>query len=479
MLSKTLLSVGALLAQAQAETVLGVTVFSRHGDRTSKHYKGYTLTNLGVQQNFRVGSDYRDTYISSDSSKQILGISEDKVVNSQIFATAPDQTVLLNTASAFLQGLYPPLGDINPQISTQTLNNGTNYTNPLNGYQYVVLHGEDDESPDTIWLKGDEECPAVTKSMKAFKQSTEFKERDAATKTFYEGFWDIMQSVYDYKQENLTYANAYDIFDLINVANIHNETSAGNVTEEELFQLRTLADSNEFGLAYNRTDPARSIGAQTLAGAVVNQLNETVSGKGKLKFSFMAGSYDTFLAFFGLTNLTSVSPDFFGLPDYASTMSFEVFTTENVTAFPSNTDDLRVRFLFRNGSDAGEPMRAYPLFGKSEDSLSWSDFLSSMEGVAIRTPQQWCSTCQSDLLFCQAYSAESNGAQTSNEKKSSAGMSNAVAGVIGAMVTLGVVAIAGAAAFLIMRRRRASPAVAPVTSTTEGKGSHRSDSESA
>lgn len=29
------------------ETVLGITVFSRHGDRTSKHYKGYTLTNLG------------------------------------------------------------------------------------------------------------------------------------------------------------------------------------------------------------------------------------------------------------------------------------------------------------------------------------------------------------------------------------------------------------------------------------------------
>ncbi|BCS18787.1 uncharacterized protein APUU_11615A [Aspergillus puulaauensis] len=85
------------------------------------------LTNLGLQQNFQVGSDYRDLYISSDSPKQILGISEDKYVLSQTSASAPDELVLLNTATAFLQGRYPPL---DASFASQSLNNGTNYTKP-------------------------------------------------------------------------------------------------------------------------------------------------------------------------------------------------------------------------------------------------------------------------------------------------------------------------------------------------------------
>ena len=157
-----------------------------------------------MQQNFQVGGDYRSLYVASNSSKQILGIAEDKVINSQIFATAPDQSVLLNTATAFLQGLYPPLEGINSQIASQTLNNGSTYVNPLNGYQYVVLHGEENESPNTIWLKGDESCPTATKSSNAFKKSAEFQSREKATKSFYNSFWEIMQNVYDYSPSNMT-----------------------------------------------------------------------------------------------------------------------------------------------------------------------------------------------------------------------------------------------------------------------------------
>jgi hypothetical protein len=426
---------------------------------SSKHYPGYSLTNLGVQQNFQVGSDYRELYISSGSPKQILGISENKVVNSQLFATAPDQQVLLNTATAFLQGLYPPLEGLDPEISSQTLNNGSTYTNPLNGYQYVALHGEEAESPDTIWLKGDESCPAAAASAKNFEKSVEFQTREEETKSFYESFWDVLKSVYDYSPADLTYKNAYDIFDLLNVASIHNASSAGNVTDEELFQLRTLADSAEFGLRYNSSEAARSMGGQTFAGAILDQLNQTVTSQGKLKCSFLAGSYDTFLAFFGLSKLTSVSPGFFGLPDYASTMSFELFTPKNVGSFPSTTDDIRVRFLFRNGSDEGAPLRAFPLFGKSEESMSWSDFVSSMRDIAITSAEEWCNACQSDLLFCSAYNTASASTTPGDHK----GMSNAVAGVIGALVTLGVVAFIGASTFFLLRRRSARKT--PVTTT--------------
>lgn len=423
-----------------------------------------------------MGSDYRQRYISSDSPKQILGISENKVVNSQLFATAPDQTVLLNTATAFLQGLYPPLEELEAEISSQTLNNGSTYTAPLNGYQYVVLHGEEEESPDTIWLKGDESCPTARTSMKTFENSAEFKKREEETKSFYESFWDILQKVYDYEYRHLSYKNAYDIFDLLNVASIHNASMAGNVTVEELFQLRTLADSAEFGFRYSENEPGRAIGGETFAGAVLDQLNEIVSSKGKLKFAFLAGSYDTFLSFFGLSKLTSASPDFFGLPDYASTMSFELFTETDVEEFPSTTDDLRVRFLFRNGSDDGAPLRRFNLFESSEESMSWADFVSSMTDIAITSAEEWCRICQSDLLFCSAYNKASVSAVPSEHK----GMSTAVAGVIGAMTTLGAVMLIGAIAFVLIRRRSARQAPVATTQVPFDKRSvYSSGSESA
>lgn len=422
---------------------------------------------------FSVGSDYRSRYISSDSDKQILGISADKVKQSQIFASAPDQEVLLNTANSFLQGLYPPLEDA--KIASETLVNGSKVIAPLNGYQYIVLHGEEATAPDTIWLKGDENCPSTIKSQDSFAESKEFKELDEKTKPFYKKFYDILKDVYDYTPEKMSYENAYDIFDLINVAHIHNISSAADkVSDEDLFQLRTLADSAEFGVAYSSSEPERAMGGKTFAGAVLNQLNQTVSGKGKLKFSLLAGSYDTFQSFFGISKLIDLDTNFYGLPEYASTMSFELFTSQNVKEFPSNTDDLRVRFLFRNGSNPDSQPRPFPLFGKSEDSMSWSEFVSSMTEISVTTAQQWCNTCQSDLLFCAAYSAQ-DAVKTSSS--GSSGISNAVAGVIGAMVTLAVFAIIGAVAFFAKRSRRASPAVSHENVVVEGKGSDYSHSD--
>ncbi|GKT47540.1 tether containing UBX domain for glut4 [Colletotrichum spaethianum] len=469
MLSKTALIGSFLAGSAVAETVHGVLVFSRHGDRTTKHYGAQSLTSLGAQQCFEVGSDYRSRYLESNSPRRILDISEDKYVSSQVYASAPDQGILLNTATAFLQGLYPPLVDLNVQIATSTLNNGSTSTSPLNGYQYVLLHGENSNSPDTIWIKGDDGCPANAAAYKSFEASQEFQTRVAATKDFYAGFYDVLESVYDYKPENMTYKNAYDIFDLVNVARIHNSTSlARNVTDEELLQLRTLADSAEFGYNFNASQSDRSIHARTLTAGILAQLNQTVASEGKLKFSLLSGSYDTFLAFFGLTDLIAVSDDFYGLPDYASTMAFEL-VSDDATAFPADVDaDLRVRFLFQNGT-SGE-LITFPLFGTGEETILWPRFVSEMQERAISTVEEWCSACSSLVSFCAAYQDEATGSGTN----SSRGMSNAVAGVIGAAVTLGVVALAGGIALFYLKRRR-STAVAAVHGTAAEKSSLHSE----
>jgi prostatic aicd phosphatase len=392
-------------------------------------------------------------------------------VPSQVYATAPDEKVLTNAATAFLQGLYPPLESVNPQLAIQTINNGSSTQNPLTGYQYVFLHGADANSPDAIWIKGDNGCPALTTASESFEDSSDFRAKLDSTKSFYNGFWDLLNGVYDYMPEKLNYAKAYDIFDLINVASVHNTSLPRNVTGEDLFQLRTLADSAEFAHNFNASQPARSIGGQTLTGAILNQLNQTVTTKGKLKFSLLAISYDSFLAFFGLSNLTSASPDFFGLPDYASTMAFDLFTPENTTSFPADINTLNVRFLFRNGSSGA--LRPFPLFGRSEESITWTEFAKEMKNRAITDVRQWCQACSSTEPFCAAYTTTSAHDSTTTK----GGMSNAVAGVIGAMVTLGVLAICGALALVLLRRRKGK-AVATMP-TEKARSSSGSESESA
>ncbi|KAL3478274.1 histidine phosphatase superfamily [Aspergillus californicus] len=444
---------GGFVSSVTAETILGVTVYSRHGDRTSKHYPGYMLTNLGLQQNYQVGSDYRDLYISSTSPKRILGISETKYHPTEVFGYAPDEPVLLNTATAFLQGLYPPLDTLDDEISSQSLNNGSSYTNPLHGYQYVVLHGEEKESPDTIWIKGDDECAAVTDIVDTFTASAEYTELLDSTRSFYESFWPLLGDVYDYTEADLSYENAYDIFDLLHTANIHNASMNGTVSEEDLFQLRTLADGHEYRSNFNPSTPDTAIGARTLSQAILSHLNETVTSQGRTKFSLLAGSYDTMLAFFGLMELPSASGDFYGLPEYASTMAFELFAeSDEVASFPDDSEDLKVRFLFRNGSDAGAGLRPFALFGGEDEVLSWSSFVTQMQSRAISTVAEWCDVCKSTQGFCLAETAD----LTATERGSGGGgISNAVAGLIGSVVTLAVIGVGvGAGTFLLRRRKR-------------------------
>ncbi|KAK0753706.1 histidine phosphatase superfamily [Schizothecium vesticola] len=438
--SATLLSL--LAGTAVAETVHGVVVFTRHGDRTTKHYGAQSLTSLGATQNFQVGSDYRVRYLAAGSPHQIAGISESKYISSQIYATAPNSGILLNTATAFLQGLYPPLVDLAP--ASQILSNGTKSTSPLNGYQYVTLQGVKDNSPDTIWIKGDESCPTLDASLSALESSPHFTSLVASTRPFYESFYPALQSVSSIRSpSSLSFASAYDIFDLLNVARIHNTSTTASISDANFFQLRTLADAAEFAHSYDAADAARSTGARTFAGAVLAQLTKTVTSAGALKFSLLAGSYDTFLGFAGLADLTAASADFFGLPEYASTMAFELFSAAGGSTGVLSKDDLHVRFLFRNGTEGA--LTAFPLFGGKEESLGWAEFEREMQARAITTVEGWCSACRSEVDFCKVYGEVG--------AKKEGGMSTAVAGVVGAAVTLGVVALVGGFVFMMVRRR--------------------------
>lgn len=217
-------------------------------------------------------------------------------------------------------------------------------------------------------------------------------------------------------------------------------------------RLHSLADAHEWGLAYNESesaaDNARAVSAMVLAGEIVEFLNQTITGKGKQKVGIQFGAYATFASFFGLADLSTAHPELRAVVDYASSMTFELFTNASTTVSSADypaADELYVRFLFSNGtaSEDAEPT-AYALFGNDHDVISWNDFTAGMNKFAISSTERWCDVCSNTDGACAAYATDdsSNGdasTASSSKKESSNGLSPVVNGVIGAMVTLAVV----------------------------------------
>ena len=183
-----------------------------------------------------------------------------------------------------------------------------------------------------------------------------------------------------------------------------------------------------------------------LAGEILQFLNSTITTPGSPTLGVQFGAYASFLSFFGLANLTATSPNFYGIPDYASVMIFELFTPNGGTTSSSgipSPDELQIRFLFHNGttSNISDPV-VFPLFGGSATSLSWNDFVTQMNSFAVSTTEQWCTMCGNTTGQCAGYSSSGNGSGSSAAASSSEGghgMSAAIGGVIGAFVTLAVI----------------------------------------
>jgi hypothetical protein len=232
---------------------------------------------------------------------------------------------------------------------------------------------------------------------------------------------------------------------------IHNSSipSDNLLTPEAVFQLQTLADNHEYNLAYNSTEPIRAIAGRVLAAQIIQQLNMTITGKSKSQIGIQFGAYASFLSFFGLAQLPAVSDNFTGIVDYASSMTFELVTNATVTStsYPSN-DQISVRFLFSNGTVSEHPLTPYPLFGQSETVLPWNTFLDQMNKFAIGDQADWCTKCGNSTGVCASTATSSPSASPSATSSSGGDISKAVAGVIGALLTLAV--ILGAEALIML-----------------------------
>ncbi len=481
----------ALPLSHAAETILGVYIFSRHGDRTAKSTPPANLTELGYEEVFTSGTYFRNRYVASNATSRIAGINSDLVRQSQITASAPLDTVLMNSAQGFLQGLYPPVGSIR---GSTPLRNGTTVQTPLNGYQLIPLQTvtSGTGSEDSAWLQGSSNCAKALVSSNGYYTSPEYTNLLTTTADFYKSLSPLVNNTFSLN--DVSFKNAYTsklfllrpyhlltrtdsllpVYDLLNVASIHNSTisfpPSDLYTPSSALQARTLADTHEWNLAYNVSDSIRAITGATLAGQVLQALNNTITGAGKSKINIQFGAYAGFQSFFGLAQLPQVNADFYGVPDYTSTMTFELFTNGPATPFPAAAD-INVRFLFHNGttSPASEP-KTYPLFGQQETTIPWNTFVDSMNKFAIGSQAQWCQACGNSTAVC-ATVAKNPTSSRQADASSSGGLSTAVAGVIGAMVTLAVILGLEALVMLVAGLRLVSKKrlAAPVEGSLGGK----------
>ena len=363
-------SLVTLISLSHAETLHAVVTVQRHGDRTVKSKPPTKLTPLGQLQCHDAGSFYRQRYLIV-GPKRIDGISTSSFDAKQVYAMAPDQPLLVTSGQAFLQGLYPPVKPVGRPVK---LANGQTVNDPVNGLQYTTLHSISVSDTDTIWLKADDNCPNFEIQSNEYLGSPEYVRLSGETDKFYQSLKrDYLNGVF--KERDIGYQNAYNIFDYINVGSLHNETISSKLSRGELSRLRVLADRHEWAMNANVSEehPALTISGRGLGQKIANQLETNLMSLGKEnKFTLMMSSYDAFMAFFSHVGLTSVSPDFMGLPNYAASMVFELYSTSKSNAKYPPPDELNVRFLFRNGTDSNVPLQEFPIFGK--DNLPWLSF---------------------------------------------------------------------------------------------------------
>ncbi|MCJ1224827.1 hypothetical protein MMC12_001473 [Toensbergia leucococca] len=455
-----------ILAQTDidySETIWTSVVFTRHGDRTPLILPELTtLTALGAQQLLSAGKLFRSRYIDTPGgplaqSLAINGLSTNELDNDQVSVMSTVDQFTSASAQAFMQGLYPPYSQ------ASTLTNGSKIDYPVGGYQYPQIYTASALDQSSIWISGQVNCPAYDNSGTDYFSNPEFIETERLTEDFYESFeQDILLG--EFSDATANYYAAYEIFDYLNYGYTHNQTIRDHLSFADLTQARILADQWEYAVNGNVSasgsfpgDRIRTIAGQTMAAEVLGSLIynfETGGEQDKLNLFF--GSFEPMVSFAALAQLPQANSDFYGLPDFGSSMVFEMFSiiSNNSEVYP-DTQDLSVRFLFRNGTNSSSDLTAYPLFGRSasEAVMSLEDFAQGMKSILLGSIGDWCNVCLSSAVFCPSYTNSTSSSGSVNETESSPaisyGIRPAVAGVIGAIVALAVVGLVLAAAMLV------------------------------
>ncbi|KAJ5098372.1 Histidine phosphatase superfamily clade-2 [Penicillium argentinense] len=455
---------GLATAQQYTETVWGVFAYTTYGDSTPSVMGSQPriLTEYGASQLEAAGRVFRDRYIATGGSVNSTGSAVQEL--SPYYLDSRDLSILATTdqyvmasAQAFMQGLYPPLNQSGFQDVDSTAN-GTFYSYPLGGYQYPRIIGLGNGDPQSILVSGQTECSMHQAAVTKYRNSSEASDMTQENAAFYTGLWkEALSGAYDESQA--TYLNAVEIAEYLEYEILHNADAYSNVADYDIRRTRWLADQYTYATnaqtdSHSMIGMMSSVGGQTLASSILFALKMNVQSYGtQQKMTLLFGSDEPAVALASLMGLaTEQQSNFYSRPVHGASLVFELFSFESDEVYPSypGADNLFVRFFLHNGTESST-FTSYPLFGSgpSQESIPFTEFQSELETFAMQSTQEWCARCNAESIFCTGVMGESS---SPKQKKQ---MAPALAGVIGAMVTLAVILLFGVIGFLFCLRKRA------------------------
>lgn len=462
-------------AQDGGQSVWAVFGFNVHGDSTPVLLEQpRELTPLGARNLNSLGSYFRSRYVLGGSviaspETWVQGLNQHKLDSEQVKIYTTSNQFTEGSAFAFMQGMYPPLGNTNQSYTyvdeTYILSNGSIITAPLNDYQYPRVYASALMDPSSIYVAGQAACDKYQDLQEKYQSTEEFQQIETESAQFYSHLYNVaFKGLLD--NSSVSYARATDIYEYLEYGYLHDRSLEEALSTDDLQRARVLANQYTFATNGNVTgtdnknsDRVRAIAGRTLSHFILQSLLTNIETQGaSSKMTLMFGGVEPIVAFASLSQLaSSMNSGFYGMPALGSSLVVELFSmnsTSTAVEYPE-LSDMYVRLLFRNSSSTEEGFTQYPLFGysPSQVALPFREFASELSKFSIPSTEAWCDTCNSSPMFCL-------GAANSNKKSSKNRLSLAAAGAIGAVVTLAVVAATVGIAWFcgvgMPRRRRSS-----------------------
>lgn len=428
------------------------------------------LTPLGAAQMQSAGQFFRDLYLGDGSLSRIARVDATQPLTEQVSAITLADQALSASAQAFMLGMWPPNSTVPTGSSaiSYAMANGTSMTNPLGGIHFPMINVVDQNDIESIFVGGDLSCNGFAQYQLDINPAANLVEVEQNSRATYFAVQNILDPVFSEPEQ--TFNNAKAIYDYVNFQNIHNSSAATQLSSQPgvLDQLRYYADAQQQGLygdphagnPYWRNPLVAKYGSiSTIAGASLaweagNTLYaQTYAIRSSTPLSIVIGDYGPLTSLFPLLNLTIHSANFDGLALPGSAAIFELVSSPQAAVTAAGIpapEDLQVRFRFRNGtglpsSSSSPALNTYPIFSNTDANtyISYSDFLVSLQEIAISGPGDWCYQCGSTSLFCSAWNVTDgylnlNSSSSLSRSYAAKSLSPAAAGAIGALTTLAV-----------------------------------------
>ncbi|KAH7095627.1 histidine phosphatase superfamily [Paraphoma chrysanthemicola] len=453
--------------------------FIRTGERTPVIRPGPSvLTALGATQMFELGQNFRTRYIAGNAPgrlgvEHIAGMSS-RLNNDQVMVHTLNPPHLMSSAQAFMQGLYPPTNIASGNGSSMSstgglLSNGSAIDYPLGGYQYANIQSSGSLDPESVFLSGSSNCPIAQRDAMRYFTTSQFQQTRDANKALYQKLpLDWFEG--NLRKDQLDFTYALEISDYLQYQYAHNSTIYRALTNDTEYEgvynrVRDLADEVGWNVYGNTSTSATDADNQAIAGKtlaasilgafqllVVDKLNPGRKDDLSYPLNLYFGEQEPFVALISLMMADYRDTRFRSIPPFGSAMIFELFSTGTSADFPTNQEDLWVRFYFHNGTSyINNQLMAFPIFGNgpSRMDMPWSEFQDLFSRIMMSTLSDWCETCASPSLFCWGVDENNISLVLPASRQKHYPVSPAVSGVIGAIVTLVVAGLIFGLAMLL------------------------------